>query len=68
MAACRIIPISRAVCDHISPYLADFEIDYVEYPHEVTLKAKKVDNITNGSMDNTVIITTMQLSLTVLGE
>lgn len=30
----------------IAPYLSSFEIDYVEYPHEVTRHAKKVDALT----------------------
>ena len=34
------------VWNHIVPYFKNFEIDYVEYPHEITSTAKKVDDIT----------------------
>lgn len=37
---------TKHIWDYINPYLSNFEIDYVEYPHDVTLKAKKVDDIT----------------------
>ena len=37
---------TKAIWDYIDPYLSNFEIDYVEYPHEVTLHANKVDDIT----------------------
>lgn len=37
---------TRYIWDYINPYLTNFEIDYVEYPHGVTLNAKKVDDIT----------------------
>lgn len=37
---------TKDIWKYINPYLINFEIDYVEYPHEVTLNAKKVDDIT----------------------
>ena len=37
---------TKDIWEYINPYLRNFEIDYVEYPHEVTLNAKKVDDIT----------------------
>lgn len=37
---------TKHIWDYINPYLKNFEIDYVEYPHEVTRNAKKVDDIT----------------------
>lgn len=37
---------TKDIWNVIDPYLKEFEIDYVEYPHEVTLHAKKVDDIT----------------------
>lgn len=37
---------TKDIWNYINPYLRNFEIDYVEYPHEVTLNAKKVDDIT----------------------
>lgn len=37
---------TKDIWEYINPYLRNFEIDYVEYPHEVTLSAKKVDDIT----------------------
>ena len=37
---------TKHIWDYLNPYLRNFEIDYVEYPHEVTLNAKKVDDIT----------------------
>lgn len=32
---------TKDIWNVIDPYLKEFEIDYVEYPHEVTLHAKK---------------------------
>ncbi|MBT9778374.1 alpha/beta hydrolase [Clostridium sp. MCC353] len=37
---------TKNIWDYINPYLSNFEIDYVEYPHDVTLNAKKVDDLT----------------------
>lgn len=37
---------TKHIWDYINPYLSNFEIDYVEYPHDVTRNAKKVDDIT----------------------
>lgn len=37
---------NKDIWKDIKPYLKDYEIEYVEYPHEVTLKAKSVDDIT----------------------
>lgn len=37
---------TNKIWDYIKPYFADYEIDYVEYPHEVTTKATAVDDIT----------------------
>lgn len=37
---------TKHIWDDINPYLRNFEIDYVEYPHDVTLNAKRVDDIT----------------------
>ncbi|WP_343208611.1 alpha/beta hydrolase [Anaerolentibacter hominis] len=37
---------TKHIWDYIKPYLRDFDIDYVEYPHDVTLNAKKVVDIT----------------------
>ena len=37
---------TKDVWNHIVPYFKNFEIDYVEYPHEITSTAKKVDDIT----------------------
>lgn len=37
---------TKHIWDYINPYLRNFEIDYVEYPHDVTLNAKRVDDIT----------------------
>lgn len=37
---------TKDIWNYINHYLRNFEIDYVEYPHEVTLNAKKVDDIT----------------------
>ena len=36
---------TKDVWNHIVPYFKNFEIDYVEYPHEITSTAKKVDDI-----------------------
>lgn len=37
---------TKHIWDYINPYLSNFEIDYAEYPHDVTRNAKKVDDIT----------------------
>lgn len=37
---------TKHIWDYINPYLSNFQIDYVEYPHDVTINAKKVDDIT----------------------
>ena len=37
---------TKDVWNHRVPYFKNFEIDYVEYPHEITSTAKKVDDIT----------------------
>ena len=37
---------TKDVWNHIVPYFKNFEIDYVEYPHEITSTAKKVYDIT----------------------
>lgn len=37
---------TKDIWNYINPYLSDFDIDYVEYPHKVTHNAKKVDDIT----------------------
>lgn len=36
----------KEIWNDIKPYLKDYEIDYVEYPHKVTLKAKSINDIT----------------------
>ncbi|EKQ54545.1 MULTISPECIES: alpha/beta hydrolase [unclassified Clostridium] len=40
------------IWDRIKPYLNKFEVDYVEYPHEITLKAKKVNDISKWVYEN----------------
>lgn len=34
------------VWDGLAPYLKDYEVDYVEYPHELTMTAIKVETLT----------------------
>ena len=36
---------TNKIWDYFKPYLGDFEVDYVEYPHEITLIANEVDDI-----------------------
>jgi pimeloyl-ACP methyl ester carboxylesterase len=43
---------TKKIWDYISPYLDRFEVDYVEYPHDITLKAYEVWNITKWVYDN----------------
>lgn len=43
---------TKAIWNYLNPYLASFEIDYVEYPHEITRNAKKVDDITEWVYNN----------------
>lgn len=43
---------TKHIWDYINPYLINFEIDYVEYPHDVTQNAKKVDDITEWVYNN----------------
>lgn len=35
----------RSIWDDLKPYLKGYEVDYVEYPHEVTQRAKDVEDI-----------------------
>ena len=37
---------NRSVWDDLVPYLADYDLDIVEYPHEVTMRAKRVEDLT----------------------
>lgn len=37
---------TKEIWNHIHSFLDDFEIDYVEYPHEITKNAKTVEDIT----------------------
>lgn len=40
------------IWDYLKPYLSKYEIDYVEYPHELTLKANKVEDISKWVYEN----------------
>lgn len=40
------------IWENMKPYLADYEIDYVEYPHEVTKRARSVNDITRWVYEN----------------
>lgn len=35
----------RSIWDDLKPYLKGYEVDYVEYPHEVTQRAKDVEDV-----------------------
>lgn len=59
---------TKHIWDYINPYLKNFEIDYVEYPHDVTLNAKKVMISHNGFIKTMDTIVTMQLLAIVLEE
>ncbi len=37
---------TKEIWDKLKTYLSDFEVDYVEYPHEITENAMKVEDIT----------------------
>lgn len=37
---------TKEIWDNLKIYLSDYEVDYVEYPHEITQKALKVEDIT----------------------
>lgn len=37
---------TKEIWEDIKPYLSEYEIDYVSYPHEITQNAKTVDDIT----------------------
>lgn len=43
---------TRKIWDSFRPFLIDYEVDYVEYPHEVTLKAEKVEDLTKWVYEN----------------
>lgn len=43
---------TKEIWNYLSPYFCDFEMDYVEYPHEVTQKAKKVEDLTKWVYEN----------------
>lgn len=38
---------TKEIWNKITPYFLNYEVDYVEYPHEITAKAKKAEDITN---------------------
>jgi len=38
--------------DYLKPYLNRYEVDYVEYPHELILKANKVEDISKWVYEN----------------
>ena len=40
------------IWEHVKPYLEDCEVDYVEYPHEITGRATTVDDITKWVYEN----------------
>lgn len=40
------------IWEKMNPYLVDYEIAYVEYPHEVTERARTVNDITRWVYDN----------------
>ncbi|MBE5961570.1 MAG: alpha/beta hydrolase [Lachnospiraceae bacterium] len=42
---------TKDIWNEFSPYLKKYEVDYVEYPHEVTEKANRVDDITKWVYD-----------------
>ena len=50
----------KDIWNAIDPYLKEFEIDYVEHPHEVTLHAKKLMILLNGFIKTMVITVMMQ--------
>lgn len=43
---------TNKVWDYLKPYLSEYEIDYVEYPHEITRKAKEVTDISEWVHEN----------------
>lgn len=43
---------TNKIWDYLKPYLGDFEVDYVEYPHEITLIANEVDDISKWVYEN----------------
>ena len=43
---------TNKVWDYLKSYLSEYEVDYVEYPHEVTVKAKEVTDISEWVYDN----------------
>lgn len=43
---------TKKVWDKLNPYFSDDEIDYVEYPHDILLKSKQVEDITKWVYEN----------------
>jgi pimeloyl-ACP methyl ester carboxylesterase len=43
---------TNKVWDSFKPYLSGYEVDYVEYPHEITLKTKEVADISKWVYEN----------------
>lgn len=43
---------TKKVWDKLNPYFSDDEIDYVEYPHNILLKSKQVEDITKWVYEN----------------
>ena len=37
---------TKEIWGELNTHLSDYEVDYVEYPHEITQKALKVEDIT----------------------
>lgn len=43
---------TKEIWKYIKPYLDEYEVEYVEYPHEITLHATKVEHITKWVYEN----------------
>ncbi|WP_160679808.1 alpha/beta hydrolase [Clostridium sp. C8-1-8] len=43
---------TNKIWDYFKSYLEDFEVDYVEYPHDITLRANEVEDISKWVYEN----------------
>lgn len=43
---------TKKVWDYLNTYLSEYEVDYVEYPHEITQKAREVTDISEWVYEN----------------
>lgn len=43
---------TKDIWNYLNPYLAEYDIEYVMYPHDIMIKANKVDDLTKWVYEN----------------